>query len=662
MGNIEHRLSPDPTILEEFQSIQPFIENFLIPSACSELQIKNNQRKMIFINRLEIFKEYKKVNQKFKILLIRYYFNFHFSYYLKKIEKIIVSEDKELLITLSDFYSIDVYSFSEKRVINSFENSLKIYDLILVKESNLIIYITANQLKMWDYKNDYSIPINISIKRIGVMAACPCAKYIAVGDQSGKIYLINEDKSSYSILKNHKSKIETIEFTKDSLYFMSAGGDLNESADYGIRIWDTKNKCLIYILIGHTFPVCKLTMHSTRNIFLSVSKDCTVRIWDFEKILQDASQIELKTTEINLKTKSFSFLSALSIKQEEIWQRYQTIKIANDNYMLYMSQVFSLCKENAEIFRIQYNNGKAPKNNNEKIFASAFFTENEIIIFDKMNNEVNFYDILIKIKTKSIQLFIKVSKQLRFAKDTLFYTDEEQNIVIIDINSQQENYVVLPGTNSTFLKTKIENSRYLLTFYDDKIQGIFNLTIWDMREMRFIRHFIFEAMPSQVKISKNGETLILSSLNNPYFIKEYALNHTKAERMFILDEKDLENLGISDDCKFIISIKKLDDEVSIFVWNAKDLEIVHKIKTCKANIFIVVVKNNIYKVDSNNKTKVLKVKNIINFTKSNKKAFNTVKYNKYGIYIKGNYAYVYRISSKVIIVLEKSAKRNKVEN
>ena len=87
----------------------------------------------------------------------------------------------------------------------------------------------------------------------------------------------------------HKSEI--ISFTPNPKLIMS--GDYTGA----VNLWDLEQQKLIRTINAHTSPINNITFHNKKNLFLTCSKDSTIKLWSFYATkLLDSLKIEHEPT------------------------------------------------------------------------------------------------------------------------------------------------------------------------------------------------------------------------------------------------------------------------------------------------------------------------------------------------------------------------------
>lgn len=132
-----------------------------------------------------------------------------------------------------------------------------------------------NKIKIWNLNTGALIrTINSHTNAVRSLAFSPDGQYLASGswDKTIKVW----DWQTGEIFQNfegHAGRVVSVNFTKDGKYLVSGGLDPN------VRVWDVYNGKLLYTLPSHSDWILGVTTNS--NKIVSVSKDKTVKVWNF---------------------------------------------------------------------------------------------------------------------------------------------------------------------------------------------------------------------------------------------------------------------------------------------------------------------------------------------------------------------------------------------
>ncbi len=179
---------------------------------------------------------------------------------------IISSDDKEIITTSYDI---------NKGIVGDYNDSLVVYD----SESGNIIFKTS------------SFGAN-------VIAYSQDKKLFAIGTYPRPI-IINIDKNSSVLLKEHDNIISSIEICKESSLIATGGYDNK------VRLFNSNTGELIYTFEGHGGAINSIAFHPSKPFLISGSSDGTVKYWDIERKKLIATFISFEDKWITLTPEGF---------------------------------------------------------------------------------------------------------------------------------------------------------------------------------------------------------------------------------------------------------------------------------------------------------------------------------------------------------------------
>lgn len=458
-----------------------------VPFLCPNIKFMSNKPSMNSYEKIKSLKKcFNENSHSFvsKETKLRKYFGYCSYNYKDKIQKITISDDLTFLIILYSYYCIDIYSIPDNNIMHQFTEKVKILDMIVVSEKSLVFYITDKVIKCWNYREGSVEDIfHSSYVKIVTMNASPDGLYVAGGSYSGKIFLINCKEKQFVILKSHLCSIEDIEFTQDSQYFISSGGDIEKYSDCSIRIWSVKKKSLISVLAGHPLSVYSIKIHYSGRFFLSLSRDTTLRLWDLEKAIINNPNIDSLETKNIHNTKTFDFYSETHLKISEILKKHPKthfldINILKQSIQNYVLDVLMNCKDHNEINRLcldidMIHMAFFP------IFLHAFFVNDSIFVINMNDSKVTCYDMISMIKQKSFNIDISPFNEINIVKEKMVFAGENNEVSIVDCITEDCRKIVFPGSLFELHHLGLENLSFLISILRQKNTDVYKMIIWD---------------------------------------------------------------------------------------------------------------------------------------------------------------------------------------
>ena len=148
-------------------------------------------------------------------------------------------------------------------------------------ESILIIHDTKTGEIIQSFKGH--------VDKVNSIAYSRCGRYLASasGDSFGLIISSNDftiriwdiiSGKEIHVLRGHNSIINSVDFSPDNKYIVSASGD--EFEDNSIRIWEVNSGKQIQTLRGHTKKVNSVVFSPDGRRIASSSDDYTIKVWD----------------------------------------------------------------------------------------------------------------------------------------------------------------------------------------------------------------------------------------------------------------------------------------------------------------------------------------------------------------------------------------------
>lgn len=575
------------------------------PTLCPNLGLISDSHNMSNKQCIEEFDG--KISSEFEKseMFLRINFGICSTIYKNKVKKLFASEDFKLLFILQTFF-IDIYSIEDNKLVQVFLEDVEISNMIVISEKCLIYYVTAQDFKCWDYK-DNTIQVIFSFKLVflNTIAASPNTFYIAVGSSSGALYLIDcENENSVDILKKHESCIRQIKFTQDSQFFISAGGDFDSFFDCYIRVWNAQRKSLIAIFAGHPLPVYSLQIHPNNKVFLSLSGDCTLRLWNLERVIFKCLKTRCPGNFLHPNCKNVEFNSEIHMKISQLLSNHSSLKFPDakqESLQCYVSDVLESCKEDAEINRINFKN-EFYYNSKVQIPAEAYFIENYIVVINLDDCKLIFYDMKTTDKQKILYFKSIPYTNINFIQNKILFADNDARVHIFDCIAKTNQILYTLRRNINQVSFKIDYSRFFMSIFYNFEDHQYYITIWDLIEMKFLGQiFLGKNVLNNFIISENGQFLYVSTNDN---IKKLFNIQTKTLiKKFVLKGVCIVNSGFTNDSKYFIALNIFGGCWSIKVWKTSGvqfeltMQLVNISNSFPYERFFIKIKDDIYLVN-----------------------------------------------------------------
>lgn len=160
-----------------------------------------------------------------------------------------------------------------------------------------------NTIKIWDAATGtMKSSIDANSKEVTALAWSSDGKYIVSGGSDGTVVIweaISGNKIAETSFKNH---INCVAISPDVQYLAVAG------ASKKIVIYNMETKAIVKEFEAHDKDINAIAFSDKGNIFISVSNDASLKIWDVgnlkigkKKFMKDAGEPKLSTTGLTLK-------------------------------------------------------------------------------------------------------------------------------------------------------------------------------------------------------------------------------------------------------------------------------------------------------------------------------------------------------------------------
>ena len=160
-----------------------------------------------------------------------------------------------------------------------------------------------NTVKLWDAATgEMKSSFDAGSKEVTAITWSADGKYIATGGMGGSVAVWEMPAGTKALETNFKSQVNAIAFTGDVQYLAAAG------ADKKIIIWNIATKAVAKDFSAHDGDVTGIAFSDNGKLFISVSKDMSLKFWDVtnlkigkKKFMKDAGEPKLSTLNLTMK-------------------------------------------------------------------------------------------------------------------------------------------------------------------------------------------------------------------------------------------------------------------------------------------------------------------------------------------------------------------------
>ena len=201
------------------------------------------------------------------------------------------SPDNRLLVTTQSFNGPSLWDVITGRKLFQFN----VHDNVIVFSSDskiLAIGGDSDVTRIWNVKSGNEI-VSLNSVTAKFLAFSPDNKTLAIATHT-EIHLwnLNEAQTSTSMLMEKDTKINALTFSPDGNTLLvgvmertNEPGIWNVETIYGFQLWDVQTTNILASYSGHSDEIRTLTFSHDGKTIASSSKDGTVILWDWDKIL-----------------------------------------------------------------------------------------------------------------------------------------------------------------------------------------------------------------------------------------------------------------------------------------------------------------------------------------------------------------------------------------
>ncbi|HEY4798781.1 MAG TPA: WD40 repeat domain-containing protein, partial [Bacteroidia bacterium] len=160
-----------------------------------------------------------------------------------------------------------------------------------------------NTVKIWDAATgEMKKSLDADSKEVTAITWSADGKYIASGGSGGKVIIWESASGNKFAETNFKSYVNSLSISPDVQYLAAAGSDKK------IIVWNIETKEVAKEFAAHDGDVTGIAFADKGNLFISVSKDMSLKFWDVsnlkigkKKFVKDAGEPKLSTLNVSMK-------------------------------------------------------------------------------------------------------------------------------------------------------------------------------------------------------------------------------------------------------------------------------------------------------------------------------------------------------------------------
>jgi len=160
-----------------------------------------------------------------------------------------------------------------------------------------------NTIKIWDAATgEMKTSLDAGSKEVTAITWSSDGKYIATGGVSGTVIIWEMPVGTKFAETSFKSQVNSLAISPDVQYLAAAG------ADKKIIIWNIETKAVAKEFPAHDDDVTGIAFSDNGKLFISVSKDMSLKFWDVsnlkigkKKFMKDAGEPKLSTLNMMMK-------------------------------------------------------------------------------------------------------------------------------------------------------------------------------------------------------------------------------------------------------------------------------------------------------------------------------------------------------------------------
>ncbi|MFH1004866.1 MAG: caspase family protein [Bacteroidota bacterium] len=160
-----------------------------------------------------------------------------------------------------------------------------------------------NTIILWDASTgQIKISLDATSKEVTALAWSSDGKYLVSGGAEGAVIIWEMPAGTKVAETNFKAHINSVAISPDVQYLAAAG------AGKKISIWNIETKQMVKEFDAHDKDITTIAFGDKGNLFISVSKDMSLKIWDMsnlkigkKKFMKDVGEPKLSVTAVSMK-------------------------------------------------------------------------------------------------------------------------------------------------------------------------------------------------------------------------------------------------------------------------------------------------------------------------------------------------------------------------
>ncbi|OMJ87018.1 hypothetical protein SteCoe_11346 [Stentor coeruleus] len=480
--------------------------------------------------------------------------------YNSTISRIQLSSKGTYLYLLTDNNKmIRILTYPELKTVSILGGLITIKHFQITYNEKFLVFSTSAVLSFWDFDNEKCYQLGYWIIKISCFYVANDSKTIAVGLINGDVLLMDLiEKNHKGKYKSHNSPVRCISFFNDNQSMITAGGDMENPLDCCIRIWDIIGKSLRTLLYGHIFAVYSIAVSKNEDFFVTLSQDCTIRLWELQPSYNNHDEI---VTKIQIEN------GVETIIHENNNEKLPQIK----NIKAQLEKVFSSKKQKIEENELLelYSKILTPSQYQISfhIFPGNPFSAYSLLSYSDIILSNNSQDLIFKnnaIGTITILLLPSffpqkysnclsrsLSSNLCITKShTIFFI--QYGSELFEASTNCFSFVKRNIIDSQFqaLKCSFIKPKYFLTYFKNLITEEYGFSVWNVENMKFLGLYICGYIPvKDIALCEKKDLII--SVDESAKVTMWEIGKVVFFKQWV-EENSLDKIAISSDGEYCV--------------------------------------------------------------------------------------------------------------